>query len=445
MSVANLQQRLQQFFRRTMWEQDMDALQWWQALGLRTLQRIYLTIDAFLRLRLMSFASALTYSTLLAIVPLLTLIFMMARGFGYHTLLEAEIRQHIVADPEVLDRVFEFVNSYLTYTKSGLFLGFGLILLLGTLISLVSGIEASFNRIWQLKTMRSTMRMLIDYSAVIFLMPLLLIVSVGFNIFVSTQLHELSNFRLMTPMAQLGVELIPIAVLTLLFMGLYLFMPNTHVRPRSAFIAGITAALCFHGLQFFYIHSQLWMTSYNAIYGSFAALPLFMLVCQIGWTICLFCAQLCYVDQNIDRFYFGKETLQLSSRVYEFLGVYIMSEICLRFVHKGKRYTAEALATHGRLPLRVINEVLARLCQVGLLVAVKNNQDVEDAEYLPALPIEQITIGRVIMQLENEGDERLLEDSQGIPDALKNKWEHLDMHKKQAMSNTDFSRSILDF
>lgn len=445
MTLSDLSTKIHSFFQRGMWQQDMNALQWWQAFGLRILQRIYLTIDAFLRLRLMSFASALTYSTLLAIVPLLTLIVMMSRGFGYHTLIENELRQRIVAEPEMLDRVFEFVNGYLSYTKSGIFLGFGLVLLLITLISLVNGIESSFNRIWQIKGMRSTMRMLIDYSAVIFLMPLLLIVSVGFNIYVSTQLYELSNYALMAPMTQLGIELIPIVVLTLLFMGLYLFMPNTRVRPRSAFIAGLTAGIAFHVLQYCYIHSQFWMTSYNAIYGSFAALPLFMLVCQLGWAICLFCAQLCYVDQNIDRFYFGKEQLQLSARISEFLGVYIMSEICRLFVNTGKRHTAETLATDSRLPLRIVNEVLGHLCQVGLLVSVQTNRDLQDAEYLPALPLDQITIGRVITKLENEGDERLVKDITAIPEALHLKWGMLDGYKKQAMTNTDFSRSVLDF
>ncbi|MDO4715270.1 MAG: YihY/virulence factor BrkB family protein [Bacteroidales bacterium] len=445
MSISTLKDKITRFLHRGMWEQSTDPLQWWQALALGTLQRIYLTADAFVRLRLMNFASALTYSTLLSIVPLLTLIFMMSRGFGYHTLLEDEIRQNAVADPEILDLIFTFVNSYLNYTKSGIFLGFGLILLLSTLISLVRGIEASFNRIWQLTNMRGTMRMLIDYSAVIFLMPLLLIVSIGFNIYISTQLGDLATLSLVAPLTSLGLKLVPFALLTLLFMGLYLFMPNTRVRFRSALIAAITAGIAFQGLQYFYIHSQVWMTSYNAIYGSFAALPLFMLVCQLGWAICLFCAQLCYVDQNIDRYYFGKETLRLSSRVYEFFGVLIMADICRWFVAEGKRYSAETLASKHRIPLRVVNHVLSRLCQVGLLVSVKSNKDVEDTEYLPAIPMTQISIGRVITKLENEGDERLIKEVKEIPKAMQSKWEVLDTYKKRAMNNQDFGQSILDF
>lgn len=430
------------FFYRDLWTVKLDEIPTWQRVVCQSVQRIYLTGQGFIKLKLTSEASALTYSTLLSIVPLLTLVFMISRGFGYNVLLEEEIRQHFSSQPQVVDTLIGFTNSYLSHTKSGIFVGFGILLLLSTLISLISGVERSFNRIWEIKNMRSVLRMLVDYSAMMFLVPIFFIVSIGLNIFITTQLDVLSQMRLLAPFTHFIIKSSPFLLMSLLFTALYLFIPNTRVRIRSAIIAGCIAGFCFQLVQYFYINSQIWMSSYNAIYGSFAALPLFMLWCQISWNICLFCAQLCYVDQNIDNYYYGKDKPRLSPRVRTFVGLAIMSDICKRFATSGYQYSVEMLATENKIPIRLVKDIVNELCDVGYLAEIRTDKDEEDARYIPARNLKDITVGNVMNALERRGDEFLLKH---IDNDLRRQWKFLDEIKLKARTNDDFNKNIIDF
>ena len=163
-------------------------------------------------------------------------------------------------------------------------------MLLWTVINLVSNIEITFNRIWEVKKARSMYRKITDYFSMFLLMPILIVVSGGLSLFVSTVLKQMDDFVLLAPVMKFMIRLIPFVLTWLMFTGLYIFMPNTKVKFKHALIAGILAGSAYQAFQFLYINSQLWVSKYNAIYGSFAALPLFLLWLQISWTICLFVA-----------------------------------------------------------------------------------------------------------------------------------------------------------
>ena len=152
----------------------------------------------------------------------------------------------------------------------------------------------------------SIFRMLTDYTAIFFLLPIFIVVSSGLTIFIySAASQYVPDVLLLRPVALFLVQLLPYLIVCLFFSGLFAFMPNTHVKLSSALKAGIPTGILFQLLQIGYVHSQMWLTSYNAIYGSFAALPLFMLLCQIAWMLVLFGGTLCYVDQNIHSFTTG--------------------------------------------------------------------------------------------------------------------------------------------
>lgn len=121
----------------------------------------------------------------------------------------------------------------------------------------------------------------------ILLAPILIVVSAGLSIFTTTTLKEMEDFALLAPIFQFLIRLIPYIFTWFMFTGLYVFMPNTKVRFKHALVAGIIAGTAFQAFQYLYINSQLWVSKYNAIYGSFAALPLFLLWLHISWTICL--------------------------------------------------------------------------------------------------------------------------------------------------------------
>jgi membrane protein len=262
---------------------------------------LYLAAHFFTTKRVMAKASALTYSTLLAIVPILAVVFAIARGFGYNKYIEVWFRDILASQPQAAEVIIGWVNSYLVHTKSGIFLGVGLLFMLYTVLMLVSDIEQTFNEIWQVRKSRSVVRSFSYYLATFFLLPILIIVMTGVTAVVTTIVNSLSDQLVISSLARFLVDFTPYVLMSALFIALYVLMPNTRVEWKSAIVPGIVAGVAMQWLQLFYVHSQIWVTGYNAIYGSFAALPLFMLWVQFSWTICLFGAELTFANQNLKR------------------------------------------------------------------------------------------------------------------------------------------------
>ena len=281
----------------------------------RIYHKLYLTIRFFTEKRVLTQASALTYSTLLAIVPMLAVVFAIARGFGYNKYIEVWFREVLASQPQVADVIVTFVNSYLVHTKSGIFLGVGLIFMLYTVLMLVNNVEETFNQIWQVNNSRPIIRSFANYLAMFFLFPIIIVISTGLSIFMETVAGKMDDFVILEPIVHKLFSFFPFMLMSLLFIFLYVYMPNTKVRFSCAIIPGILAGLAMYLLQIAYIHSQLWVTGYNAIYGSFAALPLFMLWVQISWAICLFGAQLAYTNQNLNRIGFNLEEIDIHPKV----------------------------------------------------------------------------------------------------------------------------------
>lgn len=277
--------------------------------------KLYLTIRFFTEKRVMTQASALTYSTLLAIVPILAVVFAIARGFGYNKYIEMWFRELLASQPQVADVIVSFVNSYLIHTKSGIFLGVGLIFMLYTVLMLVNNIEETFNQIWQVNNSRPIIRSFVNYLAMFFLLPIIIVISTGFSIFMETVADKMDDIVILEPIVRKLFSFFPYMLMSLIFVVIYVYLPNTKVRFSCAIIPGILAGIAMHLLQIAYINSQVWVTGYNAIYGSFAALPLFMLWLQISWTICLFGAQLTYTNQNLNRFGFNLEPIDIHPKV----------------------------------------------------------------------------------------------------------------------------------
>lgn len=283
---------------------------------LKEIYRImYLTIRFFTEKRVTAQAAALTYSTLLSIVPILAVVFAIARGFGYNKYIEIWFRQMMSSQPQVADLIVDFVNRYLVHTQSGVFLGVGLLFMLYTVLMLVNNVEETFNEIWRVSNARPLMRSLVNYLAMFFVCPIVILVSMGLSIFMATVADAVERFVLLSSAVRLLLDVSPFLLMSLLFVLLFVYMPNTKVKWSCAIIPGILAGGAMHLLQLFYIYSQIWVTGYNAIYGSFAALPLFMLWVQISWTICLFGAQLTYTNQNLNRFGINLEPIDIHPKV----------------------------------------------------------------------------------------------------------------------------------
>ncbi|WP_455587845.1 YihY/virulence factor BrkB family protein [Bacteroides sp.] len=376
------------------------------------IKTIYLCINRFTKDRIVNKASALTYSTLLAIVPILAIVFAIARGFGVSTIMENQFRNGFGGAQEASDTILEFVNSYLSQTKGGVFIGVGLIMLLWTVINLVSNIEITFNRIWGVKKARSMYRKITDYFSMFLLMPILIVVSGGLSIFMSTMLKQIEDFVLLAPIMKFLIRLIPFVLTWFMFTGLYIFMPNTKVKFKHALISGILAGSAYQAFQFLYISGQLWVSRYNAIYGSFAALPMFLLWLQISWTICLFGAELTYAGQNIRNFSFDKDTQNISRRYRDFISILIMSLIAKRFERNESPYTAEELSEEHQIPIRLTSQTLYQLQEINLIHEVVTDQKSEDIAYQPSMDINQLNVAIVLDRLDTYGSENFKIDKE---------------------------------
>lgn len=367
------------------------------------IKKVILAVERATTKRMVNSASALTYSTLLAIVPILAVVFAIARGFGYNKYIEDWFRETLSSQPQAAEIIIGFVNSYLVHTKSGIFLGIGLIFMLWTVIMLINNIEQTFNYIWQVKKPRSIFRTITDYMAMFLLMPIIIVITSGFSIFIATISDNIEEYVLIAPVIRFFITLMPYLFMSAVFVALYLFMPNTKVKFSCALVPGILAGVAMQGLQLFYIHSQIWVSSYNAIYGSFAALPLFMLWVQISWTICLFGAELCYTSQNLEDYAFRAQTEDISHRYRLMLSVILASKICKRFEEGGKPYTALSLKLDTGIPVRIVNDLLYDMTRIHILIEVTSDEKGEESFYLPAEPTSRLSVGTLIDRLESLG------------------------------------------
>ena len=367
------------------------------------LKKLLLAIEFTTTKRITSAAAALTYSTLLAIVPIFAVVFGIARGFGYNKYIEEWFRESFSSQPQVSEIIIGFVNSYLVHTKSGLFLGIGLLFMLFTVMMLISNIERTFNDIWQAKKPRSMFRTITDYTSMLLLMPVVIVITSGISIFFATIFKQIEDTMVIGSLAQFFLQLLPYVLMSGVFIALYLFMPNTKVKLSCALVPGILAGVAMQGLQLFYIHSQIWVSSYNAIYGSFAALPLFMLWIQISWLICLFGAELCYASQNMDDYAFKAKTEDLSHRYKMLLSLVLASRICRNFSEGGKPLSALKLKLATGIPIRIVNDLLYQLVQINILTEIPGGDKDGESLYQPAECITRLSVGTLIDRLEAQG------------------------------------------
>ncbi|MBR4897676.1 MAG: YihY/virulence factor BrkB family protein [Prevotella sp.] len=395
--------RLKQFLQVDIWRTSSEELSPVRRLFYEVVKVVWLAVRFFTTKRVLTQAAALTYSTLLAIVPIMAVVFAIARGFGYSKYIELWFRDAFASQPQAAEVIIGWVNSYLVHTKSGIFLGVGLIFMLYTVLMLVSNIEQTFNEIWQVKKPRSIFRTFTDYLAMFFLFPILIVISSGLSIFMATMASSLPDFLLLGSAVRLLISLSPYVLMSALFIALYVFMPNTHVRVKNSIVPGILAGIAMQWLQFFYIHSQIWVTGYNAIYGSFAALPLFMLWVQISWTICLFGAELSYTSQNLEYFDYDTQTTDISHRYQIMLSALVMGHICRRFADGGKPYTAEELRQLTGIPIRIVNDMVYLLIDARLLIEISSDEKGESSRYVPAESLSNLSLGTMIDRLEAQG------------------------------------------
>lgn len=391
---------IKHFFKIGMWKKN-DNSSHHRNLLLRMLQKAYLAIIFFFERGHIGYATQLSFSTILAIVPLVSMIFAIANGFGFGKYIEEVCRETFSGQPEVANWLIQLANTYLVHAQTGLFIGIGLIFMLYSIISLINTVEQVFDSIWQVKGARPLRRILTDYTSMMFLVPIAIVIMSGLSIFIYGFADQLKGYWVLGSMARFLIHyILPWFVMSMIFVVLFIFMPNTKVKVSKAIGPGVLAGALMLGLQWVYIHGQILLTSYNAIYGSLAALPLFMLWMQISWYICLFCAELCYTNQNLEFYEYLIETKDVSHINRMVMSAVILSHICNRFARGQRPYTALELKTLSNIPIRVTTDILYNLCKVNLITG-NNSMDSNEIAYSPTSDTDKITIGKMVTLLES--------------------------------------------
>lgn len=360
------------------------------------LKTLNLSVRCFLNEQLQQRAAALTYHSLLSIVPALVVLIAVSRGFGFYTAIENLLYDSVPAQRDALQYAFTFVDAYMEQLHSGIFIGLGLILLLWTLIGLLSGIENTFNDLWNVPNRKLTRR-ITDYMAVFIILPILLVASNGMSIFVNTLLDKLPYF---SSLGQYVMQFSSYLLTWLLFTAAYIFLPNTKVKFKHAFVSGIICGTAFNLFQWIYLSGQIWVSKYNAVYGSFAFLPLLMLWIQLSWLICLIGVVLSYSSQNVLNYEFEKDIKHISRNYYENVVAVIMAIIVKRRQDEKEPLSCYELSQRYRLPMPLVTRAINDLTAVDLLAPTPLG---DDFAYISTVDSNILTVGYLMRKIDEYG------------------------------------------
>ena len=397
----------------TIWHTPLSELSKRKTFLIKQLRIIVLAARGFANDKVKLRSSALTLYTLLSLIPVLAIAFAIAKGFGLDADLEAMIMnsKEFSSQQDVLKFLLDGARSAIQDTRGGYMAGVGVVILFWSVMSLLSNIENSFNHIWQISTSRAWYRKFTDYLTIMLIAPVIIILSGSITVFVNT---ELNNFMLKAPILSFFKPVISFLIqfapyfLTWITMTLlFIIMPNTKVKFLPALISGVISGTILQILLWVYIDLQFGISKLSAIYGSFAAVPLLIIWLQSSWTIVLLGAELSFANQNVSRYEFESEALNVSSFNKRALSIMIMQIIIRNFSIGEKPLGAEGIGKALKIPVRLARDILQDLTNIELVSIIHANDQMERL-YQPAMDINKMSISFVLNKLDRKGSEHKL-------------------------------------
>lgn len=394
------------YFKGDLWKNRPDNITRFRRLIVKFLQVCILSVRGFIKDNCILRASSLTFYSLLSIVPVVAMAFGIAKGFGFEKRLEKQLLQQIPGQEEVLLQVVDSAYRFLENTKGGLIAGIGIVVLFWSVIKVLGHIEHSFNVIWRVDKPRSFGRRFADYLSIMLIGPVFFIMSSSVTVYITTQITEITRkvelIGLFSQVIFALLKLLPYGLIWSLFTIVYILMPNTKVRLVSGLTAGIVAGTAYQVVQWAYIAFQIGVARYNAIYGSFAALPLFLVWLQISWLVVLFGAQISYALQHTDSHAHGLNRSRISLHLRKLLALLIARTIIARFRSGDPPPTAADLADSLSLPSELVQDLLETLVESGTFSRIENSED-SPPVFQPAVSTALLTINYLVNALERNG------------------------------------------
>ena len=394
------------YVQTDIWRVRLQDLKGREHLLVRYLRVLLLALKGFREDNIPLRASALTFFSLLSVVPLMAMAFGVAKGFGLEALLEKELTDQFAGQEEILVQILSFSKSMLENTKGGLIAGFGMVFLLYTVMKLLNNIEVAFNGIWGITQHRPYIRRFTDYLAILIIAPLLSIISSSLTIFIATYISDLTQevelLGFLRPLVFFLIKLTPFIAIWLLFTLVYIIMPNTKVNFKSALVGGILAGTTYVLIQYVYINFQVGVSRQNAIYGSFAALPLFLIWMQLSWLITLIGAKISFAYQNVEMFEFEKDSIEMSQAFKRRITLIVAHLLVKNFTEGKKSMTVSDLSHELQIPFRMIYRVTRELvdCNIISETAIEGSKD---PGFQPAQDTNHLSVQFVLQTLEDKG------------------------------------------
>ncbi len=397
------------FFTTGIWQIKLKDQSFFKAFLIRYLRIISVAARRFIDHDSARTATVLTYYSMLNIVPLFAVMFAMAKGFGLKRLVVkqiAELAQRANWQTSVTDQIIHFADSVLAQAKGGVIAGVGVVLLLWTVISILGRIEDSFNNIWDIRRPRTLIRKFTDYLSILLIAPVLLAISSSLTIMATGHIKGIVvSIELLGPFAStifLLLKLIPYVTMWLLLTAIYLILPNEKVPVRSCIIGAVFAGTLLQLVQWVYIRFQIGVATQSAIYGSFAALPLFLGWLQTSWMIILFGVEVASANEYRETYGFHPDYRRIGGASRRLLVLRVIYLIVRRFVAGEKPLTAREISRSLKIPVSFVNEILFRLNTKGLVVEIAKGIR-REASFHPGKSLRMITIKDVLDTYEKAG------------------------------------------
>lgn len=396
------------FFKDDIWKLSTYSPKRWKNFFILILKIIVLTIQYSSQRKLTVQASALTYYTFFATIPTLAFIFAIARGFG----LDSYISDFFISafsDEENTDNmrvVFSMIESYLHHARGGVFVGIGIIVLLWSVFNVFSQIEKSLNEIWCVTSNRSISRRLTDYFSLTLLIPFLIIISSGISMYINSNLFGTGENIIMSPVANFIIYIKPWLISCLICSLVYTIMPSTEVKLSYSISAGIIAGSSILIFKEIFIECMKLATSYNAVYGSLAAIPVLLMFIRFIWIILLCGAEISFAGQQIDMQSYKKEIDNISPRYAKFVEVYLLSQIIKNNGIDNQKLSFDQLVQKSNLPPRLVMKSLEELIECKLVLRVEYESRLV---YVPGCDTSDLSVGQVLSLLDRTGTEDFVE------------------------------------
>ena len=403
---------ISRFVRYDMWRRTTTEFDgFFQRLGYAIIRTIVLVARGFGSKNLNDKAKSLTYSLICAVVPILAMVVAVAKGFGVVDVIERQLNASFLGETNMVPTIMQMVDRYLSTAQGGVFVGIGLIVLLWAVYSFFQSVETAFNKIWNVRKSRSVLHQVTTYIAILVLIPVLIVCSAGISIFLhatmSGLLSEVGSLHEFFHNG--GATTLQFGICWLLFTGMYIAIPNTKVHFLSALIPGVIMGSLFFFFFMLSVYLIAMLGRTSIVYGAFATIPILMTWLQYTSLLILIGAEMSYAIQNNEEFEYEEDLKKMSRRYKDFIMLYLLSIIVRRFEADEAPLTAHELAIRDYLPIRLVNQLLGRMVETGILREVYV-EGKEEKTYQPALDTHKITCGMVVERIESQGTELFLQN-----------------------------------